>query len=192
MGRACPPNPLFVTMAEAQTTRSWGGRVGFALLAAAILLAQLLPLSTQPPQWAPPDWLLLITLVWVIRRPDLAPVSLIAVIFFISDILLMRPPGLLSALVVFASEILRRRSANLRALSFPVEWIAATSAIVGLTLAYRVILFMMVLPRPPVMLTFSQTATTVIAYPLVVLAAYLLFGISRPAQGEVDILGKRI
>ncbi len=179
-------------MADGQTTRSWIGRLVFVSLSLAVLFLRMLPISTMPVTIAPPDLLLLVTVVWVVRRPDLAPISLIVLIHFTADMFMQRPPGLMTALTVLGTEVLRRRAPDLRALSFPIEWATVTAFLVGLTVAYRVVLKLTLLPQAPMMLTFSETAVTILAYPPVVLVAYLIFGVSRPAMGEVDDRGKRI
>ena len=132
------------------------------------------------------------TLAWVIRRPDLTPVALIALVHFSADILLDRPPGLWAALIVISTEILRNRAADLRALAFPFEWLLVTGTLVGLYVGYRVILTILLLQQAPLMLTLTQLTITILVYPVVVLLSYLAFGISRPAMGEVDDLGRRL
>ncbi len=179
-------------MADVQTTHRWFGRLLFVVICFVVIFAQMMPLTTAPRQWAPPDILLALTLAWVVRRPELAPVTLIALVFFSADLLLQRPPGLWAGLVVIATEILRAKSPDFRALAFPFEWLSVTATLVGLFIAYRVIVLIMILPQTPVMLTLLQLTTTVIAYPAVVFLSYLAFGVNRPAMGEVDDRGKRL
>ena len=62
-----------------------------------------------------PDIILLIALSWIVMRPDYVPVLLLAVVFLLTDLLLMRPPGLWTALAVLAGEFLRNRQLQLRA-----------------------------------------------------------------------------
>ena len=179
-------------MAEVQATRRWAGRALFVGLSFTFLFAQILPLNMVPDRIAAPDILVAFTLAWVIRRPDLTPVALIALVHFSADILLDRPPGLWAALIVISTEILRNRAADLRALAFPFEWLLVTGTLVGLFISYRIILTILVLQQAPLMLTLTQLTITILVYPLVVLLSYLAFGVSRPAMGEVDDLGRRL
>lgn len=179
-------------MADPQVSRSWAGRVLFALVCLAIIFAQILPLGTAPRGWTGPDMLLGITLVWVVRRPDLVPVALIAAIFLIADLLAYRPPGLWTALVVVATEILRARVNDMRAMSFPMEWLTVTGTVAGLFLAYRAFVMVLFLPQNPLTLTFEQMFATILIYPVIALAAYYGFGVTRHGMGEIDEMGRRL
>lgn len=179
-------------MAEGSHRRIWLGRGLYALLCAAILFLQLLPMETMPRRWGSPDFVLLITLAWAARRPDHVPAVLIAAVFLLSDMLLHRPPGLWTALVLILTEVLRARARSLRVVPFPLEWAGVTAGIVAITLAYRLVLSLTGVPQAPFGLTVTQMMLTIMAYPLVALLSHLLFGVSRPAQGEVDSFGNRL
>jgi rod shape-determining protein MreD len=179
-------------MAETPTARRWLGRLTFLGLALLIVFAQLLPLNTIPRLWASPDLLLALTLVWVARRPDLLPVPLIALVFLVTDLLFQRPPGLWTALVLILTEIVRARAATLRNVPFPLEWMTVAAGILAVTLANRAVLAIVLTPQAPLGLTLIQTLMTVLVYPLVVGLSHVLFGVSRPAPGEVDALGHRL
>lgn len=179
-------------MAEAVERHPWLGRVVWVALFAALLMIALLPHNAMPPAWAGPDLLLTITLVWVMRRPDLVPMVLIALLWLIADFLQQRPPGLMTALVLIVSEALRRRNVTLRALPLLLEWLAASAAIIGVTLGYRIILALLLTAQAPLGLSLMQMVMTILAWPVVALIARFIFGITRPAPGEVDTLGKPI
>lgn len=179
-------------MADAVDKRPWAGRILWLLLFAALTMIALLPFDTMPPVWAGPDLLLTITLVWVMRRPDLVPMPVIAVSWFLADILLQRPPGLMTALVLLATEALRRRNAQLRALPLILEWLTASAAIIAITLAFRIALALLLTGQAPLGLSLMQMAMTLLFWPVVATVARFVFGITRPAPGEVDALGKPI
>ena len=107
----------------------WGHRLTFLGLAALIAFVQLLPLDLGPGGFPGPDVLLLLALSWVVMRPDYVPVTLLAVVFFLADLLFMRPLGLWTALVILASEFLRVRSFTLRDTPFLLEWLQVAAAI---------------------------------------------------------------
>ena len=177
-------------MAEPVEKRRWLGCTTFVLLYAALVVASLLPLNTMPRNFVGPDLLVCITLVWVLRRPDLVPLPVIAGLFFVTDLLLQRPPGLLTALMVLMTEMLRRRSAAIRALPFLLEWAVAGVVLIGLTLANRLVLAAILTPQAPLGLSFMQMVMTMLAWPVVAMIARFGFGITRPAPGELDARGK--
>lgn len=179
-------------MAEAASPRIWSKRLMFVLVASGIIFLQLLPLNTVPRLWAAPDLLLLVTLTWVTRRPDFAPVLVIAAIFLGADMLFGRPPGLMTAFVVIVTEMLRARTSGLRNLSFGIEWLTIAAAITVVTIGSRVVLALVMTPQAPLGLTLIQMVLTILVYPAVVAAAYVVFGISRPAPGEVNALGQKL
>jgi rod shape-determining protein MreD len=166
--------------------------VVFVAFCIAIVFLQLLPLNTMPRLLPMPDLLLVFTCVWVIRRPDHVSVLTIALLFLLTDFVFHRPPGLMAALVVVASETLRARSTGLRAASFGVEWLTAALAIAAVTITGRFALTIVMMPQAPLGLTLLQMVMTILAYPLAVAVAWALFGISRPAPGEVNALGQRL
>lgn len=179
-------------MADAPSTRLWIGRASFVGVAALIVFAQLLPLGHVPRAWAPPDLLLAFTVAWAARRPDYVPVLLVAAVFLMTDLLFQRPPGLLTALVLILTEMLRMRAAGLRNVPFLLEWATVAVGIVAVTLGYRLVLAVVMVPQAPLALTLIQMMMTIFAYPVVVLISSILFGVSRPAPGAVDALGHRL
>lgn len=196
------------------------GRVTFAALGLLVIFSHLIPLETVPPslggssldpitqpratagtetevlfdpvRWIAPDLLVLLTLVWVTRRPSFAPVWVIAVLFLLSDMLFQRPPGLWTALILILSEILRGRARSMRTLPFWLEWATVTMGIIVITAIYRFTLSMVLVPQAGLGLTLIQLMLTIALYPAVAFVSYALFGVNRPAPGEVDALGHRI
>lgn len=179
-------------MADLVVRRPWPGRIVWIALFLVLTMIALLPFGATPAVWAGPDLLLVITLLWVMRRPELAPMPIIVILWFLTDLLLQRPPGLMTALVLLVSESLRRRNAALRALPPVLEWIAASAAIIAVTLAYRVVLALLLTSQAPLGLSLMRMVMTMLAWPVAAIIAHFIFGIARPAPGEVDALGKRI
>jgi len=179
-------------MAEAASARIWSKRLAFVMIALGVIFLQLLPLNTMPRLWAAPDLLLLITLTWVTRRPDFAPVLVIAAVFLAADMLFGRPPGLMTAFVVIVTETLRARATGLRSVPFGVEWLTIAAAVTVVTMGSRLVLALVMTPQAPLGLTLIQMLLTILVYPVVVAIAYLVFGVSRPAPGEVNALGQKL
>lgn len=179
-------------MADPASARIWTRQVGFAALATGIVFIQLLPLNTVPRVWAAPDILLLVTLVWTARRPDFIPVMLIAAVFLVADLLFGRPPGLMTAMVVLITEMLRARAQGLRNAPFGIEWLTIAAAIAAITLGNRLVLALVMTPQAPLGLTLIQMVLTILAYPIVAAIAHVAFGVSRPAPGAVNALGQKL
>ncbi|NDV02201.1 rod shape-determining protein MreD [Pseudoroseicyclus tamaricis] len=179
-------------MVSTPVGRLWAGRALFLALALALIFVRLLPLNTLPKSWAPPDLLLAFTLLWAARRPDLLPAPLVALVFFTADIVFQRPPGLWALVVLLLTEWLRRRAGALRSASFGQEWLTVSAGLLGAAVAYRTCLALFMAPLAPLSLTASEMLLTALIYPLAALVAHWLFGVTRPAPGQVDSLGHRI
>lgn len=179
-------------MADTVHKPVWLYRGIFLGLALLILFVRLLPLGSLPGHLPGPDLLLCMLLAWVMRRPDYLPVLLIAGIVFLEDVMVMRPLGLWTALVVLATEFLRSRAALTRELSFAVEWMLVAGLMVGLLLAYRLLFAIAFLPQPGFGFALTQTLWSMVCYPGAVIASRLVLDLRKPAMGELDALGKRL
>lgn len=179
-------------MVESPSSQRLFGRVTYAALVLAILFVQLLPMQTVPQTIPAPDVILVLTLTWAARRPDMVPAILIAAACLLADVLLMRPPGLWAGLVLLTTELLRVRSATLRRLPFMLEWLTAALAIVAITLGYRAVIALFMQPQTPLLPTLFQMVLSILAYPPVVAVSHWFLGVRRAAQGEVDAFGRPV
>ncbi|WP_323786293.1 rod shape-determining protein MreD [Thalassovita sp.] len=178
-------------MNETLTSRRWTMQLAYVVLALAIVFFQLLPLETVPRRWTGPDLLILITFSWAVRRPDYVPAILIAVVFLLGDLLFQRPPGLLAALTVLASEALKRRSRSLRDQTFPVEWLTVSGALILVMLGNRLVLAVLLIPQAPVGLTLIQLIMTILTYPIIAMLSHYLFGVRPIAANDAEALRHR-
>lgn len=179
-------------MAETIGASVWAHRGLYAGLALLLLVLRLLPLGSVAGSWPGPDLLVCLTFAWVLRRPDYTPVGLIAAVMLLEDLLLMRPPGLWAAIIVLATEFLRRRGALAREISFAVEWLMVAAVMAASLLGYRLILMLAMLPQVSLGQAMIQLIVSILCYPLVVGASRLAFGVRKPATGEVDAYGRRL
>lgn len=177
-------------MAERADARTWMHRGIFMVLAFWIIVFQLVPLDLRPATWAAPDLLLAATLAWVARKPNYLPVPVIAGFFLMADFLFMRPPGLLAVLVVLLTETIRRQHREFRNMTLIMEWGTIAIGIIGITLANRLILALVMAPQAPLGLAAMEMSATILVYPIVVLLAHFLLGVSRAAPGEVGRKGQ--
>ncbi|NIZ10257.1 rod shape-determining protein MreD [Pseudooceanicola sp. HF7] len=167
-------------------------RLAFVLIYLGLMMFSLLPLETLPRLLAGPDLMLALTLVWAIRRPELVPGWMLAALFLLADLLLMRPPGLMAAIALLGVQRLKRYSRLMRDRTFVAEWLAAGITCAAILIGYRLALITFFLDRPQIAVTLSQLIATVAVYPFVSVFSNLFFGLRRAAVGEVDNLGHRI
>ncbi len=170
----------------------WIYRGVFLALALALLFFRLLPLAHTAGAFPGPDLLLCLIMAWVVRRPDYLPLPLIAVVILTEDLILMRPPGLWTALVVLATEFLRSRVALTRELNFLVEWMLVSGLMLAMLLTYRLVLGVAMVPQPPFGFAIVQVLWSILLYPIVVGLSRLILDLRKPAMGEVDDFGRRL
>lgn len=179
-------------MVDGVRSSVWLYRGAFVGLALVLLFLRLLPIGSDAGDWPGPDILLCLIFAWVVRRPDYLPVSLIAVVVLLEDLILLRPPGLWCALVILATEFIRSRAALTRELGFLTEWLLVGSMMVALLLSYRLAFSLAFLPQPGFGFALVQTLWSILCYPLVVAASRFAFDLRKPAMGEVDAYGRRL
>lgn len=179
-------------MAERVSRQIWASRAVFLGIAFGIIFVQLLPLDQRPTLFSPPDLLLVTTLVWIARRPEFVPFYIVGALFFLTDLLFQRPPGLMAALVLIASEVIRSRAQTMRDLPVIAEISLIAGAVVAIAAINRATLALVLTPLPYQVLELLHILATIVAIPFVMLAAQFIFGIRRPAPGEVDRMGQRI
>lgn len=156
------------------------------------LFIRLLPLGQDLNPWPRPDLLVCLTFAWVLRRPDYLPALMIGAVFFVEDLLLLRPPGLWALMVLLGSEFLRRRVGLLREVTIVLEVAIVSAVLLVMTLAYRIVLAIVMVPQAPLGLSLGQFIVTVAVYPVVVLVSHYVFQVRKPATGEVDAIGRRV
>lgn len=160
----------------------WGG--AYFGLAAVLIGLHILPVDIGPNGYPGPDILLCITFVWVLRRPQYLPPLLIAAVFLLTDILYMRPPGLWTALVVVATEMLRSREASLREQQIAAEMGTVAVVIVALHLVYWLVLLVFAVPQARIGMLLLQLIATLVAYPMIAAVARLVFKVQRLDPAE--------
>ncbi|MGR3495714.1 rod shape-determining protein MreD [Citreimonas sp.] len=177
-------------MAERSVARLWLMRAVYPLLALLILFAQLLPMQITPASIAGPDLLVALTFVWALRRPDFVPMLSIAAVMLLADLLTQRPPGLWAALVLLAAEWLKVQDRRIRGNTFFAEWLTVATALMVITVVYRIALGLLVVGPGTLALHAMQYGMTLIAYPLVAAISHTAFGVRRSAPGEFDPVGR--
>lgn len=195
-------------MIDSATREVWAHRILFVVLALVFLFFRLLPLGEVIAPCGPeatgcrlmawfshmpgPDLLLCIIFAWTMRRPDYLPVLLIAAVVLLEDLIMLRPPGLWTGLVVLVSEIIRSRVALTRELNFGVEWLLVSAMMVVMLIVYRMAFGLVLLPQPPFGFAMVQVIWSILCYPLVVFLSRVVLDLYKPGMGEVDAYGRRL
>jgi rod shape-determining protein MreD len=179
-------------MAETLSLRRIAWRGTFVALATCVAFTQLLPLGTGAGGLPGPDIIVLLAFAWVARRPDYAPLLLIAPVMLLADVLFMRPPGLWAAFAVLGTEFLRNREHGLRELPFPVEWGIVAAILLAMTLGNAFVLLLVGADQPTLGLTLIKLIVTIATYPLIVGFTVFVLRLRRVAPGEVDERGRRL
>ncbi|MDP2737840.1 MAG: rod shape-determining protein MreD [Pseudorhodobacter sp.] len=170
----------------------WRHRAIFIAVALALFFLRLLPLGATAGTWPGPDLMLCLILAWVQRRPDYLPILLVALVVLTEDFLLLRPPGLWTAIVVLATEFLRGRAALTRELSFAMEWLMIAVLMTAMLLAYRLMFAITLVPQPGFGFAMVQVLGSILSYPAVVALSRVALGVHKPMMGEVDARGRRL
>jgi rod shape-determining protein MreD len=178
-------------MVDASTGGRWRYRLLFLMIVFLLCFVQLLPLEVDPGRIPGPDVMLLLAMAWVLRRPEYVPVTLVAGIFLLADVLFMRPLGLWTAIVILGLEFLRARSVAMRDWSFFVEWLTVASMITVMYMVNTLVLTIFLVDDAPLGLVLLRLIATILAYPLVVALGARAMGLRKIVPGEVDGLGQR-
>ena len=179
-------------MGEGWISSLWLHRLLFLAVAFVLIFLRLLPLNEAAGRLPGPDLVLCLILAWTVRRPDYLPVLMIASVVLLEDMLLMRPPGLWTALVILAAEFIRSRVALTRELSFGVEWLLVAGLMLALVTAQRLTLALAFLPQPGLGFVLVQTGWSIVAYPFIVAMSRYGLDLHKPAMGELDDYGRRL
>ncbi len=177
-------------MAEGVRFGVWVYRALFLGIALFLLFVRLLPLGSVAGDWPGPDILLCVIFAWATRRPDCVPVWLLAAVLLTEDMIIMRPPGLWTAIVIMAVEFVRARVALTRELVFIAEWAMVAGLMVACLLVYRLVFTVTFLPQPGFGFALLQTIWSILCYPIVVGISRLAFDMRKPSTGEVDRFGR--
>ncbi|WP_118135320.1 rod shape-determining protein MreD [Oceanicella sp. SM1341] len=171
-------------MSSRESTRTWAGMVALPLVSALGLLISLAPVGLSATDMPMPDLVYLPIAVWLIRRPEAAPLLLVFAIGLAADLLRGGPLGIGVLGLIGAGELLRRMSEGLVRGPFMMEWLVAGGLFIGLLAFQCVALWLTFSPRPAFGLLWQHAAGTVLLYPLVAFALRPLTGPRGRASAE--------
>lgn len=165
-------------------------RLLYVVICSTVITLHLLPVGQIGWITFSPDLILCFTLAWVIRRPEYAPILLIATMALLADLLLMRVPGLWAALVVLLANRIGRQRHRVRSTGFGVEWFRVSAGIAAIFLIERFAMFLLLVEAPAFALKAAQFGATVVVYPLVVAVTAGVFRVRKPTLIETGTSGR--
>lgn len=177
---------------DALLARLWLGRLIVLGIAVVILFMALVPLGFTPRFFPRPDFLLCLSFAVALRRPEFLPVWLLAAMFLLADFLMMRPPGLWTAIVILAIEFARNQEYRFREAVFPFEWLFVAGIMFLAMLANRVVLTLVFLPVPGFGSEMLHFVVTALVYPVVVAFSAVILRIRKISPDEAVLLGHRL
>ena len=141
-------------------------RLTYLLIVMLLVLFQTLPIHTSINQFAMPDIPLVMTFVWVMRRPDVMAPILITIAFLFADMILQRPPGLWTLIVLCGSMFLRSRTIYFKEVIFFYEWLMIAIIVIFCFAAHQFLLLLTFLPTHDLALLVKQALFTIMLYPI--------------------------
>ncbi len=162
--------------------------LGTALLSIAF---PILPLDFSPSRMAMPDLFLALTIAWIVRVPDTAPLVLVAVLALLADAVLMRPFGLWALFVVILSELARMNDRLLRDGGFLIELAFFLVSLAILLVLQNLFLFITFAGTYPLNELVKIVISSLICYPLIALFLHYILRVRGPESKNLpDRLGK--
>ncbi|MDA5093489.1 rod shape-determining protein MreD [Aliiroseovarius sp. KMU-50] len=177
-------------MMDRITFNRWFYRLVLIAVAVLVLFVRMLPLDLGAGRLPGPDLLLVLVMAWVLRRPDYAPVFLIAALFFLADMLLLNTPGVRTMMIVIGTEFLRRRESSLREQSFLMEFGMVAGTLVLMFVGQRLLMGLFLVEQVSLGRETLFLMSTVASYPFAVLATVYVFGIRKLQPGGDEISGQ--
>jgi rod shape-determining protein MreD len=151
----------------------------------AILAFNMLPLGLHEFGMPGPDILIALTFAWLLRQPNVVPVTSIIIVFLLADFLLQRPPGLWTILMIIVSENLRRYRLSVTVMPFLIEWVSFGVAVMTMLLLNRFVLWILAVDLDSLGLTLLHGIATIMLYPIVVLVSRFVLGLRKMTVSEI-------
>ncbi len=179
-------------MINFQNIQSWAYYIKYLMICFIILSLQLLPMKIVHQEVLWPNLIYLITVAWLIRKPSYLPVILILFVHIISDILLLMPLGLWSALSLIGYEFLRWRSLSQGRLKLGQELLLVNIVLILLTFIQIGIEFIFKIESPPIGMILLQLTFSLLIYPIVIFVLHSILRVRHFERSETVTRGKSV
>jgi len=176
-------------MVNFQNIRPWIYYVKYLLICFFILSFQLLPMRIVHQEVLWPNLMYLVTVGWLIRKPSYLPVILILFAHIISDIVLLKPLGLWSAISLIGYEFLRWRSLSQGRLKLGQELVLVTSVLILLTFLQIGVELIFKIESPPIEMILLQLTFTLLIYPVVIFMLHSILRVRYFERSETVVRG---
>lgn len=164
----------------------------FAATSALVLFLYLIPLRFSAGLVPRPDLLAGLALAFVLRRPEFVPAWMIALVFFLADMILLRPPGLWAAIMIGLCGFTRGQEYRLRELGFLFEWGLVGTGLFVAVLLNRLVLVLAAVPHPEFGQIMFHYFVTILTYPAVVFFCYFVLHIRKITPDQAIKFGHRL
>ena len=170
----------------------WVRQLLLILFAALVVFYKLIPFTLEPTELPAPDILFCVISALIIRRPEIVPFWIIAIIYFGFDVFLMQPPGVWTACILIATEVTRANRDTFRENLFLFEWFYLCLIFCLALLANRIFWAVSLVPTPPVSILFWEFFFTALAYPVVLFIITYILRIKKPVLGALGMKGQKL
>lgn len=167
-------------------------RAVFLGLGLAFVAWRIVPFDLTAGRLPWPDIFYCVTMVYIVRRPEWAPVWAVFAAFFLRDILTMAPLGLFTLLMVLGTEVVRANLQAFREYPFVLEWLWIAGLFALITLVQQIALSLMLAQTPGLLDQLWLILLTAMLYPVIVFVLKYGFRFDRPRPGDFDAHRNRL
>ena len=165
-----------------------GFYLAFGLLTLAI---PLLPLGFTTDKLPMPDLFFSLTICWVVREKDSAPMLVVAALAIIADGILMRPVGFWALMIIVISELVRKNDRLFRDGGILVELAFFIVSFAAALVIQNVVLFLIFADTFPVGQLVQIVIYSALCYPLFALILHYILRVRGPVtKNQPDRVGK--
>ena len=111
--------------------------------------------------------------------------TLVVGVFFLADLLYLRPPGLWTAIVLIATEFMRRRSVGPTEFPFLVEFAVFSGVFTAMVTGNALVQLVFGLTPPDLYVLVLHVLVTMVAYPFVIGFSHFILGIRRARPSDL-------
>ncbi|MBL6856101.1 MAG: hypothetical protein ISQ88_06980 [Rhodobacteraceae bacterium] len=152
----------------------WFQRTVYSVISLLFIIWLISPQNSLPQAIPAPEFLLCLTLVVILRKPEVLPVILIAIIFLFCDFLFSRPVGLWSGIVIILTEFTKAQYWRYKGSNFVTTWLFSSFVIAFGIGTYILILILFVVPHTNLSQYLVWVLITIFSYPIMFCLSFLV------------------